>query len=77
MAAEEIRIGDVVRMKKAHPCGSDVWTVTRIGADIKIRCSGCDRLVMMDRATFLKRRKKLLEQGPAVETPTPTGEAPV
>ncbi len=77
MAVEEIRIGDVVQMRKAHPCGSDRWTVTRIGADIKIRCSGCDRLVMMDRETFLKRRKKLLEQGPAVETPTPTGEAPV
>ncbi len=75
MAVEEIRIGDVVRMKKAHPCGSDVWTVTRIGADIKIRCSGCDRLVMMDRETFLKRRKALLEQGPAVVASVTAGES--
>ncbi len=64
MAVEEIRIGDVVQMRKAHPCGSDRWTVTRIGADIKIRCDGCSRVVMMDRETFLKRRKKLLAQGP-------------
>lgn len=61
---EEIRIGDVVQMRKAHPCGSVEWTVTRTGADIKIKCSGCDRIVMMDRDTFLKRRKKLLTQGP-------------
>ncbi len=62
--AEDIRIDDLVQMKKKHPCGSDEWTVTRTGADIKIRCSGCGRVVMMDRETFLKRRKKLLQQGP-------------
>ena len=61
---EEIRLGDVVQMKKTHPCGSSEWTVTRTGADIKIRCSGCGRIVMMDREDFLKRRKKLLRQGP-------------
>ena len=62
----EIRIGDRVQMRKPHPCGSLEWTVTRIGADIKIRCAGCDRIVMLDRETFLKRRKKLLVQGPEV-----------
>ena len=61
---EEIRLGDLVQMKKAHPCGSSEWTVIRTGADIKIKCSGCARIVMMDRETFLKRRKKLLTQGP-------------
>lgn len=61
---EQIRIGDLVQMRKAHPCGSSEWTVIRTGADIKIRCSGCSRIVMMDRETFLKRRKKLLQQGP-------------
>ena len=64
MTAAEIRIGDVVQTRKQHPCGSDQWTVTRIGADIKIRCTGCGRVVMMDRETFLKRRKKLIAQGP-------------
>ena len=62
--AVEIRIGDRVQMKKPHPCGSLEWTVTRTGADIKICCAGCGRIVMLDRETFLKRRKKLLSQGP-------------
>ena len=64
MTVEEIRIGDVVQTRKPHPCGSSEWTVTRIGADIKMRCSGCGRVVMLDRETFLKHRKKLISQGP-------------
>ena len=64
MPVEEIRIGDVWQTKKQHPCGTNEWTVTRIGADIKIRCGGCGRIVMMDRETFLKRKKKLLVRGP-------------
>ncbi len=67
MNAIEIRIGDVVQTRKKHPCGSDQWTVIRVGADIKIRCSGCGHVVMMDRDTFLKRRKKVLTQGPEPE----------
>ena len=62
--AQEIWLGDVVLTRKQHPCGSSEWTVIRTGADIKIRCSGCGRIVMMDRETFLKRRKKVLSQGP-------------
>ncbi len=61
--SQEIRLGDVVQTRKQHPCGSSTWTVIRTGADIKIKCSGCGRVVMMDRETFLKRRKKLLSQG--------------
>lgn len=61
---EEIRMHDVVQMKKKHPCGSYEWMVIRIGADIKMRCLGCERVVMLDRAEFLRRRKKVLEQGP-------------
>ena len=69
---EEILLGDVVRMRKPHPCGRDQWTVIRTGADIKIRCSGCGRIVMMDRESFLKRRRQLIrraseENGPAAE----------
>ena len=60
----EIRIGDVVQTRKPHPCGNSLWVVTRTGADIKIRCQKCGRIVMLDRETFLKRRKKLIEQGP-------------
>lgn len=50
---EEIRMGDVVKMRKTHPCGSDEWTVIRIGADVKIKCLGCGRIVMMERADFI------------------------
>ncbi|MHC1786982.1 MAG: DUF951 domain-containing protein [Christensenellales bacterium] len=62
--SEEIRLQDVVEMRKPHPCGSREWTVIRIGADIKIRCSGCGRIVMLDRADFLRRRRKTLKTGP-------------
>ena len=61
---EEIRLQDVVQTRKKHPCGSDLWTVIRVGADIKIRCQGCGRIVMLDRQDFLRRRKKLIAQGP-------------
>lgn len=55
-----LSIGDIVQMKKKHPCGSDQWTVTRVGADVKIRCMGCEHVVMMDRPDFEKRLKKIL-----------------
>ena len=67
---EEIRLNDLVQMRKAHPCGSDQWSVIRIGADIKIKCLGCGRIVMMDRADFVKRRKKVLAPGPVPEADT-------
>ncbi|HIS95415.1 MAG TPA: DUF951 domain-containing protein [Candidatus Ventricola gallistercoris] len=57
---DEVKLGDLVQMRKTHPCGSDRWTVIRVGADIKIRCQGCGRIVMMDRADFLKRVKKTI-----------------
>ena len=56
----DVLTGDVIRTRKAHPCGCDEWTVIRTGADIKIRCNRCGRIVMMDRDTFLKRRKALI-----------------
>ena len=62
---EEILIGDVITTRKPHPCGSNEWTVIRTGADIKIRCSGCGRIVMLDRESFLRRRKATLSRGQA------------
>ncbi|MDA0733184.1 MAG: DUF951 domain-containing protein [Chloroflexi bacterium] len=53
--ALELSIGDVVRMKKLHPCGSSLWEVTRLGADIGIVCQQCRRYVMLPR-TYLERR---------------------
>lgn len=67
---EEIRLNDIVQMRKTHPCGSDRWEVIRIGADIKIKCLGCARIVMLERAVFVKRRKKVLTQGPIPEAET-------
>ena len=57
---DELQLGDLVQMRKTHPCGSDKWTVIRVGADIKIRCSGCGRIVMMDRADFVRMGKTIL-----------------
>lgn len=67
---DEIRLDDIVQMRKQHPCGSDQWKVIRIGADIKIKCLGCSRIVMLDRSVFMKRRKKVLAQGPVPEAVT-------
>lgn len=71
---DEICLGDIVQMRKTHPCGSDRWRVIRTGADIKIRCLGCNRIVMMDRADFVKRRKKLLERAISTELERSTDE---
>ena len=57
-----VTLGDVVEMRKAHPCGAKEWTVIRTGADIKIRCSGCGRIVLLDREAFFKRVKRLVSR---------------
>lgn len=59
----EVHVGDVVRLRKPHPCGSDVWLVTRVGADIGLVCQGCNRRVMLPRGTFNKRLKTILSRG--------------
>ena len=48
----DIRIGDILTMKKAHPCGSREWEVLRVGADFRLRCRGCGHEVMGARAKF-------------------------
>ncbi|MCA9876241.1 MAG: DUF951 domain-containing protein [Thermomicrobiales bacterium] len=48
-------IGDVVRLKKPHPCGSYEWTVTRLGADIGLKCHGCERRVLLTRREAERR----------------------
>lgn len=53
-------IGDRVEMKKGHPCGSNEWEIIRLGADIKIKCCKCGRLVMLPRSKFQKDVKKVL-----------------
>lgn len=55
-------IGDVVQMKKQHPCGTDKWEIIRVGADIKIKCTGCGRIVMLPRSKFEKDMKKVVQE---------------
>ena len=61
-----VEVGDKVKMRKPHPCGSDTWTLTRVGADIKMVCEGCGHLVMIDRQNFEKRVKKLISRASEV-----------
>ena len=52
-------IGDVVRMKKPHPCGSDTWEILRVGMDFGIKCQGCGHYVMLPRKRFEKMAKEI------------------
>ena len=54
---DEILLGDVIKSRKSHPCGSDEWTVIRTGADIKIKCCNCGRIVLIPRIEFNKKLK--------------------
>lgn len=57
----DIQVGDKLKMKKKHPCGSDVFTVTRIGMDFKLRCDGCSHEIMVPRAKVEKAIKKIIK----------------
>jgi len=61
-------IGDIVKMRKQHPCGTDEWEVMRTGVDFRIRCTGCGRVVMLPRPKFEKSVKKIISTvGPGDE----------
>ena len=55
-----VAVGAVARLRKAHPCGSFTWKVTRIGADIGLRCADCGRRIMLPREEF-ERRLQILQ----------------
>lgn len=57
----DFQLNSVVMMKKQHPCGSNEWLITRIGADIKIKCINCGHTVMLSRIDFNKKIKKVLK----------------
>lgn len=63
----DIRMGDVLRLKRKHPCGGFEWDVVRTGADIGLRCRTCDRRVMLDRATLRRRAERVIERGPPLD----------
>jgi hypothetical protein len=58
---KDYRIGSVVVMKKPHPCGTNEWEITRLGADIKIKCNKCGRSIMLPRIDFNKKMKKVIK----------------
>ncbi len=57
----EYQVGDIVRTKKQHPCGSKLWEITRIGVDFKLKCLGCGRVIMLERPKALKIITKKIE----------------
>jgi len=68
----DIRLGDVVRLRKPHPCGSFEWTVVRLGADIGMRCLGCGRRVLLPRRDFERRVKAFVRRGELAPNSPPT-----
>lgn len=56
----DYKLGSIITMKKSHPCGENKWEITRMGADIKIKCLKCGRSIMLPRMEFNKRMKKIV-----------------
>ena len=67
MAAVDLRLGDRLTLRKAHPCGGHEWLVTRLGADIGLTCEGCGHRILMDRLDVERRFTAYLERGPQAE----------
>jgi hypothetical protein len=59
--ADRFCVGDIVELKKEHPCGSKQWEITRTGADFRIKCAGCEHQVMVPRPKFEKSVKKIIK----------------
>ena len=58
----EIHLGDIVRLRKPHPCGGYEWEVVRLGVDVGLVCQTCGRKVLLPRGTFNKRLKNIVQQ---------------
>ena len=60
MENKNYTLGDRVVLKKGHPCGTNDWEIVRLGADIKLKCTGCGRLIFIPRIEFNKKIKKVM-----------------
>lgn len=58
---KEYKLGSTVIMKKSHPCGENKWIITRVGVDVKIKCTKCNREIMLSSLDFEKKLKKVVE----------------
>ena len=74
MTILKLSVGDVVRTRKAHPCGSDQWEIIRLGADVRITCVGCGRSVLMPRVKLERRVRQFVKR--AVPEGESAGGAP-
>lgn len=63
----DLRIGDVLRLRRRHPCGSIDWDVVRLGADIGLECKKCRHKVLIDRPTLQRRILSVIERGAPVD----------
>ncbi len=59
---KNIKLNDVIVLKKGHACGTNAWKIIRFGADVKLQCTGCDRVVMMPRIDVRKKVKQILTE---------------
>ncbi|MSP11746.1 MAG: DUF951 domain-containing protein [Chloroflexi bacterium] len=59
----ELYLGDIVRLRKLHPCGGDTWRIERLGADIGLRCLTCQRYVLLPRSVVERRIKSFVKRG--------------
>ncbi len=70
---EQLFIGDVVEMRKVHPCGGSEWEIVRVGADIGLMCRTCRRRVLMPRRQFARQARRFVRRsaqaGPAPDAP--------
>ncbi len=58
---KDYQLNSIVIMKKPHPCGTNEWEIVRVGADIKIKCLKCNRMIMIPRVEFNKKLKKVIK----------------
>jgi hypothetical protein len=72
----DLLLGDVVRLRRHHPCGGDTWLVDRLGADIGLRCRTCDRHVLIERAVLERRLAGFVERGDPSITAAVVGDDP-
>ena len=59
----ELYLGDLVRLRRRHPCGADTWLLDRLGADIGLRCQGCGRHVLLERPLLERRLVGFVRRG--------------
>lgn len=71
----EVHVGDMVRLRKPHACKATDWTVVRLGADIGLRCEGCQHRILLARSVFERRLKAILSRAVAVDLESDASES--